>query len=293
MEKFAKTCPKCGKEQTYSNKYNLRSAVKAERLCPTCANKIVGENQRGARNPFWGKSHPPDLLQSIAASRDTSYTKDPAFLKKMSEVSSGAKNPMFGRSFYSVWVEKYGQDEADKRLAETKKKCSENTSGSKNPMFGRPAPQGSGNGWSGWMKGKFFRSLGELNFMIENEKWETGETIRIPYVDHEGSTRTYSPDFVVGSTVVECKPLKLQTSPSVLAKAAAAEEWCAERGLTYKIIDPGKPTIDRIETLVASGELIFLERYKEKLNEWISKNHPNEGFCRIGQDHQGAQTGFG
>jgi hypothetical protein len=34
-------------------------------------------------------------------------------------------------------------------------------------MYGKPSPQGSGNGWSGWYKGKYFRSIMELSFIVE------------------------------------------------------------------------------------------------------------------------------
>ena len=44
--------------------------------------------------------------------------------KKISERSSGKGNGMYGRSAYSIWIEKYGKEEADKRKIETKKKMS-------------------------------------------------------------------------------------------------------------------------------------------------------------------------
>jgi hypothetical protein len=34
----------------------------------------------------------------------------------------GEKNPMYGRSFYDVWVEKYGKEVADLKLKEWKEK---------------------------------------------------------------------------------------------------------------------------------------------------------------------------
>jgi hypothetical protein len=48
-----------------------------------------------------------------------------------------------------------------------KKKMSDSISGEKNFWFGKPSPVGSGNGWSGWYKGWYFRSLLELSFMIK------------------------------------------------------------------------------------------------------------------------------
>jgi len=48
-------------------------------------------------------------------------------------------------------------------------------------MYGKPAPIGSGNGWSGWYKGWYFRSLLELSFMINvierfKMSWQNAET---------------------------------------------------------------------------------------------------------------------
>jgi hypothetical protein len=40
------------------------------------------------------------------------------FAKKYANDTSGNKNGMFGRSVYSVWVEKYGKEEADKKQRE-------------------------------------------------------------------------------------------------------------------------------------------------------------------------------
>ena len=44
----------------------------------------------GNKNPFYGKGH----------------------------VVSGEKNPMYGKTFYDVWVEKYGKEIADKKKEE-------------------------------------------------------------------------------------------------------------------------------------------------------------------------------
>ena len=56
-------------------------------------------------------------------------------------------------------------------------------------MFGRPTPQGSGNGWKGWYKGWFFRSLKELSYVVNvlepnGDIWESAENIKIPYVNY-------------------------------------------------------------------------------------------------------------
>lgn len=48
-------------------------------------------------------------------------------------------NGMFGKSLYSVWLTKYGKDEADKKQAELNKKRSINAKGKNNSMFGKPS----------------------------------------------------------------------------------------------------------------------------------------------------------
>jgi hypothetical protein len=40
------------------------------------------------------------------------------YRNKMRDSLSGEKNPMFGKTFYDIWVIKYGKDIADKKLEE-------------------------------------------------------------------------------------------------------------------------------------------------------------------------------
>jgi len=54
-----------------------------------------------------------------------------------SEIVKGEKNPMFGKSVYSVWLKNFGKEEADKRYKIWKEKISKNTSGENNPFFGK------------------------------------------------------------------------------------------------------------------------------------------------------------
>ena len=75
--------------------------------------------------------------------------------------------------------------------------------------------------------------------------WETDSTIssfnrskdRIPYVNPvDGSLHVYLPDFVINDTrMIEIKPKYQLTDPIVQAKAAAAEAYCSERGMTYEM----------------------------------------------------------
>lgn len=144
------------------------------------------------------------------------------------------KNP------YECWVDRYGEKEAQRlnkiRNAKTSKRCT----GKGNPMYGKPTPQGAGNGWKGWYRDQYFRSLREVTFMVAMDKekipWQSAETMKIPYI-LEGVPRTYRPDYLVEGKVIEIKPKKLHTTPTIIAKHTAATLYCQERGLTYELID--------------------------------------------------------
>ena len=142
-------------------------------------------------------------------------------------------------------------------------------------MYGKPSPQGSGNGWSGWYKGWFFRSIHELSYMINvieknGWKWESGEQKKfsIPYVDWEGKPRTYFADFVIdGKLLVECKPKRLHKSVAVQSKQKGAIEFCQKNGLTYQIECPILLSTDEMKSLHDSKKITLLDRYEVKYIE--------------------------
>ena len=164
-------------------------------------------------------------------------------------------------------------------MAKRKRKLSIMMSGSNNPMYGKPSPQGAGNGWSGWYKNWFFRSLKELSHVIlvlelNNKKWipfeKTG--IKISYQSWDMRNRTYVPDFLVGDDlVVEVKPQKLMNTPAVSSKADAAKQFCAMKGWSYSLVDPPILSDEEIIKLHDSKEILFTERY-EKLfaSKWAN-----------------------
>lgn len=83
-----------------SNKGKVFSEEHLENL------KIAFENRdyNGSKNPFFGQGHK----------------------------ISGNKNPMYGKSFYDVWVEKYGLEEANRKLEEYKNKKRKKKNGADN-----------------------------------------------------------------------------------------------------------------------------------------------------------------
>lgn len=272
-------CPNCKTEINYKNKYIRNRAEKKNLTCASCSQQKRcskkeeierrtqdGKKLVGEKNPFFGRKHTNKTKKSISKTLKNKRT------------FSGSNNPMFGKTVYQLWIEKYGKEEADKKQAEFISNHSERFSGKKNPMFGKPSPKGSGNGWKGWYKNWFFRSFRELSYMIkviEQNKfeWKSAETadLAIPYIDWKGNTRTYFADFLIDKTLVECKPTRLINSPSVSIKRIAALKFCKEKGLKYEIIDPEMLNDSEIQLLIESGQIRLTKRYQEKY-DLLKKN---------------------
>lgn len=271
-ELLVKRCPKCNCEVFFKDKNCFKKSCENGVPCQKC--RI---------NPFLGKKHSEETKNKIRESLKRAGNKHvtPEYRQKMSSVTSGKNNPMHGRTVYSVWVEKYGVEEADKRRELKRQRASASLSGEKNPFFGKTSSRTSGNGWNGWYKGIFFRSLRELSYILllekSNVKWVNGESLRIPYTDPSGAKRTYSPDFIVNDKlIVEIKPKKLQNTPSVLAKTAAIKEYCLKSNMMFKIRDIKIPTINVINKLIDSGFIVLTERTNEKFLNFKLKNNGNK-----------------
>ena len=245
-KKYWRICPKCGEEIPYSRLYERCWAEKRNTNCKSCSKK-------GKNHPMYGKTRPEETRE------------------KLSESKLGKNNPMYGKNVYQIWLGKYGKKEADRLMNAAKKKWSIASSGANNPMYGKPSPNGSGNGWSGWYKGWFFRSLRELSYVIlvlepQDAKWCACEStgIKIPYKSWDDKDRTYVPDFIVDDNyIIEIKPDKLRSSMTVRLKQAAAETYCQKRGWSYSIIDPQVLSKKQIKDLRDSGKIRFTERYEK------------------------------
>ena len=274
---WKRQCPQCGKELFYK-KTDLAIAEKKNASCRSCAKKgvYVGKN-----NPFYGKHHSVSTKRKLSKA-NTGFVQSADTIKKKSQASSGTSNPMFGKSVYGVWLNKYGKEEADRRLGLLRKKLRANATGENNPMYGKPAPQGSGNGWSGWYKDAvFFRSLRELAFVVSLDKkgrvWQPAESMKIPYKDWEGHARTYRPDFIVdGKQVVEVKPVRLHRSPLVQLKCEAARNFCNNHNLEFVLVDPPKLSDEDIEDMRNRGTIKFTKRYEEKFKERTKNANRNQ-----------------
>ena len=266
---MTRNCPVCDNILTYKYKCTFVKANKLNSSCLSCASKersnrpeVIEKNRqsnlgkhKGELNPFFGKKHSKETLEVIR--------------KKALITNKGERNPMYGKNVYSVWVEKYGEEIANEKLIELKKKQSFNSKGEKNGMYGKPSPTGSGNGWSGWYKGWFFRSLRELSYMVNvierfNIKWRSAETADLK-IKYSNGNRTYSADFLLNEKyLVECKPKSLSNSKIVLEKKEAALIFCKLNGYIYKIVNPKRMKNKEIMDLYNLGSIKFTDRYQEK-----------------------------
>lgn len=283
MSNFTRKCPICDITIGYSNKYIMLNASRKNSNCRSCSRK--GENNPmfgkfGELNPFFNKHHTEETKQKIIENKDYSSYKTNEFRDKMRELSLGKNNNMFGKSVYNVWVEKYGVETADIKLKELKIKHSKNNSGKNNPMFGKPSPVGSGNGWSGWYKDWFFRSIKELSYMINvieknNIQWVSAESnkYQINYEDYKGNNRTYTADFILNNKyLIEIKPKKLWYSDSVIRKKISAIKFCEENNLTYKLRDTPNLSSEKLKELYETKQIIFTDRYEKKFtSKYINK----------------------
>jgi len=265
---YIRFCPDCNKELDYKHRKSFLHAERKKSKCKSCGltgikkaegtkNKLskIASAKKGEKNPFYGKNHSQETKEKI---------RDYNIGKKYSDKINKSK----GRT---------GRVPSNKGIPireETRKKISEKTKGKNNPMYGKPSPEGSGNGWSGWYKGRYFRSLKELSFIVYylerfNFKWISGEKkeYRISY-NSDGKRRNYYSDFIVDEKfLVEIKPKKLWNSKINILKREESIKFCRERGMIYKIIDPMKIlSFEELESKINSGQLKFIKRYEQAFN---------------------------
>lgn len=276
---YSRNCPICNKEIIYSWKKSFKFAKKNNSKCISCSSSIknqgkkrteeqkkqMGERVSGTKNPFFGKNHTLEAKGKMGEKfKGKKYKEIYGDREKEIKIKIGIA------SKGNTW------NIGRKISEETKRKISIASSGKNNPMYGKPSPTGSGNGWSGWYKGWYFRSLKELSFMIYyierfNLEWERGEKYRIKYKD-ENKERNYFPDFVINKKyLIEIKPINLWNTKYVQLKKEAAKNFCKEKKLKYKLIDPIKTVSkEKLEEILKRGELVFLKRYQIKFENYVS-----------------------
>lgn len=238
---YIRNCPQCNKEIKYKDKNNVNFAEKNNILCCQCTNKNSMTNIKK---------------------------------EKISVSSQGKNNPMYGKSFYDIWKEKHGEQIANQKLNQFKIKAKNNSLGKNNPMYGKPAPQGSGNGWSGYYKNYYFRSLLELSYLKylldNNIKFENGEKKKycIEY-QFNNVDRTYRPDYFLVETqeLIEIKPKNLINSQINKIKFEAGRQ---KYGNKFKVLTEDnliKLNFDEIYILYKTKDLIFDKKYDIKFKQ--------------------------
>jgi len=275
MLDFKRSCPLCNKEIFYKHKSTFKTATINNTNCVSCNKKgVKNSNYKGK---IWlGRKHKESTKEKISKTRierkDIIVTKE--FKEKMSIVTSGKNNPMYGKSVYSTWLEKFGKNIADKKLSEFKNKLSIANKGKNNPMFGKPSPLGSGNGWSGWYNGFYFRSLHELNFLYYEKRFNisliNGEIkkYKIPYINLDNEKKNYFSDYIIeGKYIIEIKPKKLWSTPINKLKFIAGKRWAKDNLLKFKIIDCGPIDSNIFDILYNNGEVKLIKRYELKYLE--------------------------
>jgi hypothetical protein len=265
---FSRRCPLCDVEIFYSTKGNLNLAIRKNGSCQECYFK--NRDHGGDKNPFYGKHHNESSKEKIR-NMDRSFTQTLSFKEKAIETLKLSWSD--GKSCYDHWFEKYGKEIADQKLLEIKKKHSINNTGAGNPMYGKPPTKGTGDGWSGWYKGWYFRSLLELSYVVGvleplNIKWESAEKsyLGMPYKDLNDNAKMYFADFLIdGYLLTEIKPKKLINSPKVLAKRMAAEEFCKQNtNFSYQILTPEYLDSDTRLKLYNDKTIIFTSKSEKQ-----------------------------
>jgi hypothetical protein len=273
-------CPHCKNKITHSTS-EIRKSCEGK-PCRKCSAKLFGLAHTGKNNPFFNKKHSSETKKHIkdtwydsdARKKNLAYKKTDEYKQYMKENFSGENNPRYGLgSLKDIWIRKLGEIDGNKRFEEWRiLQIEKAPKGKDSYMFGKPSPKGSGNGWSGWYKEWFFRSIGELSYMIkeiEEKKlyWENGEQNKycVSYTNWEGKSKNYFPDFIVDNKyMIECKPKKLHNSVNVLSKMEAAIIFCEKNNLQYILVEPEKLTIEEVKKLYIEKKIIFIERYEKK-----------------------------
>lgn len=276
------TCDTCNKnfDLRYSAVIQNRNTYDCD-LCRSCRLKYQYEN--GDRVSYFRIYNASDDNKRTFEEKYGKEKAD-AIKKKLSDRTIGENNPNYngvyskGKEMIAynklyegkTYEEKFGEEKAKK----IKQNLSEKNKGENNPMYGKPSPMGSGNGWSGWYKGVYFRSLLELSYMKylddNNISYINGETLKIPYMI-DGVCRTYRPDFIVGDNIIEIKPYTLINTVSNKLKFDSARELYKDKFIILTERDINKLGFYDINKMVNEKVVVFIDRYKVKFEQWRKK----------------------
>ena len=235
-KRMEKTCEFCGKT------FTVQYASSKKRFCDrSCSNSWQHANGM-RRNPLNDKSTWEWWVAKLGL--EEAEKRRDAWKKKVSNSTSGEKNPMYGKSYQTSGFRRVNEERRGKtfeeifgqqRSDEIKAKWSR--SGSSNAAYGKVYSRGGRSKIQGVYNGLRFRSSYEISFLVEmtakGVKVTTPESIKYKLDDVE---RTYTPDFQIGETIIEIKPEAMTRRPENLAKFDAARLACQASGKTFTVL---------------------------------------------------------
>jgi hypothetical protein len=164
-------CDVCKKHAiVYYKTYLNQQILYKKTFCRSC--RVKEEYKLGKR-----KINNSNILRWNAESNKKSYEEKYGHEKAVAiknKIHNTMKGKKIGGSWKDVWKinkwkEKFCQPYSKRynkdKIKGIKTKQSIHSSGKNNNMYGKPAPQGSGNGWSGWYNDIYFRSIMELSYL--------------------------------------------------------------------------------------------------------------------------------
>jgi hypothetical protein len=204
---------------------------------PERAKKLLSIRFSGSNNPFFGKKHSVGARGKMSANHaDVSGDNNPF----KNSLSDPKKRESLSKRMRSTWM-KIRKD--IRRYEQICKNSSERVAAlhrdNKIHAYGKGHIHGT---FKSEKHGRemFYRSSYELAFLELCEKSTVGSfdncKLIVPYCDENGRFRSYLPDFSVGNTVVEIKPLSLLGYRSNRNKFAAGKKFCADRGWSYVVL---------------------------------------------------------
>lgn len=268
-------CPRCKQPTRHANKTERDRMVSRGLICRKCSWKEYGTKLLGANNPFYGHHHSQESKDALSKAHTGKKLTEEHKAKCVPYILAERERV---KDYLSFWIDRLGEEKGRKRFKEHQKLLSERTKGKNNGMYGKPSPQGSGNGWKGWYKGIYFRSIREMAFYIRTTEVEGRKCVnihmqkayKVPYVHpFSGAERTYTPDFLVDENlVVEIKPLKLMNTVENQAKFKAAKAFFAQKGLAFEVIDI-QPDSSLLKDKYLQKEITFQNRYEDRFRQYI------------------------
>lgn len=282
-------CEHCGKDLfNYNGKKIIKKGIK--RFCnKSCKMKNINPMHQGNVYDHWvnkfGKKRADELESNRSAIQSVKTSKKLKGVKILDHFIK--KHGERGYELYEDYInnQKIIQKEAQLKRwnnisSSDRKEFSKKFIGKRNGMYGKPTPQGSGNGWSGWYKEFYFRSLKELKLLLIcnrlkiNIKTAESKEFRINYIDYKNSNRTAVPDFIIDNKyIIEIKPKHLQNSFDNKAKFLQFNKLAKKKGMIFRVIDTGKMNIDKFIELYNNKEIQLIKRYEDKVNDYSNKKN--------------------